>query len=312
MTGSSYTDGDTLKDPMSTPPPPSAVASSASVAASGTAGVVASGWLAANSEFTHADQRKMGRAMVSSLGLHGLMLVLIGLGLAMQPEPAPIEPTPIEKYNLTFVQTPGPGGGGGGGGNQSVTPPARLEMKAETTRPPDVVIETPKITPTPPPPLVAPVQTAANLPMPMAGTLTGIGAAPSLGAGRGGGGGTGVGTGSGSGTGSGIGPGTGGGFGGGAYRPGSGATDPVLLSKVDPKYTPDAMRAKIQGIVELEAVIGPGGVITDIRVHKSLDRAFGLDEEAMRVARLWRFRPAMFQGKPVPMVVIIQMEFRLH
>lgn len=298
---------------MSTTPTPPAVAPSSSAAAvAGTPGVVAQGWLAANSEFAHADQRKMGRAMVSSLGLHGLMLVLIGLGLAMQPEPAPLEPTPIEKYNLTFVQTPGPGGGGGGGGNQSVAPPARLEMKAETTRPPDVVIETPKITPTPPPPLVAPVQTAANLPVQMSGTLTGIGAAPSLGSGTGGGGGTGTGTGSGPGTGSGIGPGTGGGFGGGAYRPGSGATDPVLLSKVDPKYTPDAMRAKIQGIVELEAVIGPGGVITDIRVHKSLDRAFGLDEEAMRVARLWRFRPAMFQGKPVPMVVIIQMEFRLH
>jgi TonB family protein len=64
--------------------------------------------------------------------------------------------------------------------------------------------------------------------------------------------------------------------------------------------------------VELEAVVGPNGQITDVRVHKSLDRGFGLDEEAMRVARQWLFRPARYQGKAVPMVVIIQMEFRLH
>ena len=81
---------------------------------------------------------------------------------------------------------------------------------------------------------------------------------------------------------------------------------------MEPKYTPEAMRAKIQGMVELEAVIGVNGQITEIRVHKSLDRAFGLDEEAMRVARQWLFRPARYQGKPVDMVVIIQMEFRLH
>jgi protein TonB len=52
--------------------------------------------------------------------------------------------------------------------------------------------------------------------------------------------------------------------------------------------------------------------VTDVRVHKSLDRRFGLDEEAMRVAREWRFRPATYQGKPVAMLVLIEMEFRLR
>jgi protein TonB len=95
-------------------------------------------------------------------------------------------------------------------------------------------------------------------------------------------------------------------------QPGSGVTNPTILRQIDPKYTPDAMRAKIQGIVTLEAVVGTNGVITDVRVIKSLDRAFGLDEEAIRTAKLWLFRPGRFQGQAVPVVVVIEMAFRLH
>lgn len=269
---------------------------------------VAQGWLAANSTFEHADGRHMGRAFSTSVIVHGVAVALLLLIMALQPPAADPVYTPPEKYDLVFVQSVGPGGGGGGGGNSSPAPPAKIEMKATLPKPP--VIEPVKPATPPPPTLMAPVQMTAVVPTP--GTLSGLAAAPSAGIGTGGGGGTGIGTGTGSGTGSGIGPGTGGGFGGGAMRPGSGVSNPTILRQVDPKYTPDAMRAKIQGIVELEAVVGTNGVITEIRVIKSLDRAFGLDEEAMRTARQWLFRPGTYQGKPVPILVVIQMEFRLH
>jgi protein TonB len=148
--------------------------------------------------------------------------------------------------------------------------------------------------------------------VPLPGTMSGLAAAPSLGVGTGGGGGTGTGTGTGPGRGSGIGDGTGGGFGGGAMRPGNGVINPTIIRQMDPKYTPDAMRAKIQGMVELEAVVGANGIITEVRISKSLDRAYGLDEEAIKTAKQWLFRPGRFQGQNVPVVVIIQMEFRLH
>lgn len=275
-------------------------------------GVVSHGWLAAESKFEHADERKMGRAMSASLGLHGASVLIIALVLAWRPPAPPPTVTMPETYELTFVQMDGPGGGGGGGGNESPAPPAKLEMKAELPEAP-AIVEPPKVeTPPPPPSLVAPVQTNPVLPIQTSGVVSGLSAAPALGTGTGGGGGTGRGTGSGPGTGSGLGDGTGQGFGGGAYKYGDGAEDPVLIRKVEPKYTPEAMRAKIQGIVEIEAVIGVNGQITEQRIHKSLDRAFGLDEEAMRVARQWVFRPARANGKPVAMIVIIQMEFRLH
>ena len=94
--------------------------------------------------------------------------------------------------------------------------------------------------------------------------------------------------------------------------PGQGATNPVVLHEEKPTYTQDAMRAKIQGVVEVEAVVLASGLVGEVRIHKSLDRVFGLDQEALAAARKWRFRPATYNGQPVPFKVIIQLEFRLH
>jgi TonB family protein len=272
------------------------------------AGVVSSGWLAADSTFGQVDQRKTGRALAASLALHGLGLLIILAVMSMVPE-AVISPQSIaEKYDLIFVQAAGPGGGGGGGGNSMPTPPKTLEMKAALPAPP--VVE-PVDTPPPPPSLMAPIQTSAAI-LPTAGVMTGLAAAPSLGLGTGGGGGTGKGTGVGSGDGSGVGPGSGGGVGGGPMGPGSGATPPTLLRGVDPTYTPAAMQAKIQGTVELEVLVSPSGAVSDVKVIRSLDKTHGLDDLAVVTAKKWLFRPARFQGQAVAYLVIIQMAFTLR
>jgi TonB family protein len=114
------------------------------------------------------------------------------------------------------------------------------------------------------------------------------------------------------GQGSGLGPGSGGGFGGGAYRPGSGIDIPVLIREVKPLYTPDALRAKIQGVVLLEAVVQPDGTVGDVQIVRSLDPVFGLDQEAIKAARQWRFIPGKRQGLPVPVLVTIELTFTLR
>ena len=82
------------------------------------------------------------------------------------------------------------------------------------------------------------------------------------------------------------------------YRPGSGVTSPQLLREVRPNYTAAAMRAKVQGVVLLECVVGPDGSIGEVNVVKSLDKVFGLDDEAVKAAKQWRFdpRPAVSAG----------------
>jgi len=236
---------------------------------------------------------------MASLMLHGLGLFVVLAMMAWVPKSALLQVTAPEKVDLVFVQAVGPGGGGGGG-NKMPDPPRKLEMKAELPKAP--VIE-PVKNDIPPPTLVAPIQTNMAM-LQSAGAITGLSAAPSLG--------TGTGTGAGPGTGPGIGPGTGGGFGGGAMREGSGAQPPTLLRGVDPKYTTEAMRSRIQGVVTLEALIGKDGLVKDVRVVRSLDRATGLDDEALKTARQWIFRPATYQGQPVAFLVIIEMTFSLR
>ena len=267
-------------------------------------GIVSSGWLAADCTFGHADQRKVGRALAASLVLHGAGLALVLFMMTMMPA-AVIETVPArELYNLVFLQSPGPGGGGGGGGDSTPLPPRTMEMPAT---PPKV----PAIEPVnPPPSVMAPIQTASLLPTP--GVVSGLAAAPSAGPGVGGGGGAGQGTGAGPGDGPGVGPGKNGGIGGGPMGPGSGAEPPTLLRGVDPKYTPAAMQAKIQGTVELEVLVSPTGAVSDVRVSKSLDRSHGLDAQAVATARQWLFRPARFKGQAVAYFVVILMEFNLR
>ncbi len=96
------------------------------------------------------------------------------------------------------------------------------------------------------------------------------------------------------------------------YRPGSGVSDPVLVKQVSPRYTPEAMRARVQGVVELEAVVMPDGRVGDVRIARSLDTRYGLDEQAIAAARQWLFKPGRLADRPVPVLVTLIVEFRQH
>jgi len=126
-------------------------------------------------------------------------------------------------------------------------------------------------------------------------------------------GGGGRGPGLGPGDGQGVGPGSDRGFGDGAYRAGTGIQGPFVLKEIRPSYTSEAMLAKIQGNVRLEAVVDENGFVSDVRVTRSLDRLHGLDQQAMTAARSWLFRPARDRNnRPVPVVIEFELAFVLH
>lgn len=91
-----------------------------------------------------------------------------------------------------------------------------------------------------------------------------------------------------------------------------GLTPPALLQEVKPSYTPDAMRARIQGVVGLECVIETDGKVGDATVIRSLDAVHGLDAQAIKAVKQWRFKPAMRDGKPVRTAVTIELTFTLR
>ena len=132
---------------------------------------------------------------------------------------------------------------------------------------------------------------------------------PSNGTGWGGGIGSGIGGGVGVGRGPGVGPGSGGGFGGGAYRIGGGVSPPSVLSKVEPEYSEEARKAKWQGTVVLQLVVDEHGLPQQMKVTRSL--GLGLDEKAIQAVAKWRFKPGMKDGKPVPVIATIEVNFRL-
>ncbi len=90
-----------------------------------------------------------------------------------------------------------------------------------------------------------------------------------------------------------------------------GATNPRVLVSVKPTYTAAAMRAKIQGSVVVECVVLRDGTVGDVRVVKSLDPVYGLDQEAVKAAKQWRFVPGMVNNVAVPVAVSIELTFVL-
>jgi TonB family protein len=249
-------------------------------------------------------------ALGGSIVGHGALVLLWLLLVWIVPDSVREAVLPDElPRQLVWLAEPGPGGGGGGG-NERPEPPKPAEVPGREK------ISVPKPEPTPEPTpeepeepplenLSIPVQTMAAATETTIGVLeSGDVSSQSTGSGRG--------TGAGSGDGSGLGQGSGGGTGGGVYRPGSGIVNPRVVREVKPQYTADAMRAKVQGTVLLECVVLPDGSVGKVDVVKSLDPTFGLDQEAIKAARQWRFVPGTRFGEPVAVLVTIELTFTLR
>jgi protein TonB len=265
------------------------------------------------------EQRQSGLGVGASMAAHVALALMILLVIRFAPEPSALELLPDQPIkDIVWLADPGPGGGGGGGGNKMPDPPRKAEVpgKEKITVPvaekPKPVPDPPKVEP-PPEQLVIPAQSMAAAPIEAPGVIKpDAPVTESQGAGKEGGAGTGTGQGIGSGQGAGLGPGFGGGTGGGAYRPGAGISLPTVLREVKPAYTADAMRAKVQGSVWLECIVMPDGSVGEVKVTRSLDPIFGLDQEAIKAAKNWRFRPGMRQGEPVPVIITIELTFTLR
>ncbi|HVJ07653.1 MAG TPA: energy transducer TonB [Acidisarcina sp.] len=204
-------------------------------------------------------------------------------------------------------------GGGGGGGDHDIVDVSKGKLpkfdKQQITPPQIVRNENPKL-PVPPsvvmPNIKLPDANMPNLGMPSSNQV----ALASNGSGSGGGMGSGSGGGLGSGSGGGIGAGSGGGYGGGVYHVGGGVSAPSLIYSVDPEFSDEARRAKYQGICIVSMIVDAQGNPQHIRISRPL--GMGLDQKALDAVRQYRFKPAYFQGHPVPVEISIEVNFRIY
>ena len=95
------------------------------------------------------------------------------------------------------------------------------------------------------------------------------------------------------------------------YKPGNGVTLPSVVKQVKAEYTREAMDAHIEGTVGLEVVVLADGGVGDVKVSKSLDPTYGLDQQAVKAMKQWQFKPGTKDGKPVAVQVDVVINFTL-
>ncbi len=81
-----------------------------------------------------------------------------------------------------------------------------------------------------------------------------------------------------------------------------------LIQRVEPRYPPLAIQARIQGLVILRAVISRSGLIENLQLvsgHPLLARA------AMEAVGQWRYRPYVLNGEPVEVETEVKVNFTL-
>jgi protein TonB len=92
------------------------------------------------------------------------------------------------------------------------------------------------------------------------------------------------------------------------YRVSASIKQPVKTVDVKPVYPEVAARARVEGIVIIEAVIGPTGEVQEARVLRSQPL---LDAAALTAVQQWRFTPTLLNGVPVPVVMTVTVNFTL-
>ena len=250
---------------------------------------------------------------VAAIALIAWLVYAAHQHVVVAPTPK-VTPVVIMPFIPITQPTPKPMGGGGGGGTHSVVEPTRGHLpkmeKNPVTPPQLLVVDHPKLA----------VQAAVKMPQPVKipdNKMPNLGvpqsmqvAVASQGIGSGSGFGQGSGGGIGAGSGNGVGVGSGGGYGGGVMSVGGGVSAPQLIHSVDPEFTDQARRANLQGIVSIQLIVDSRGNPQNIHVVRHL--GMGLDQKAEEAVSQYRFRPAMYQGHPVAVQLVINVNFHLY
>lgn len=85
---------------------------------------------------------------------------------------------------------------------------------------------------------------------------------------------------------------------------------PLPLFKPDPEYTDAARQAKLEGTVTLEIMVDKSGRVTKAKeIGPKL--GMGLDKQAIKTVRTWKFRPATRDGKTTEVRTLIRVTFKL-
>jgi TonB family protein len=85
---------------------------------------------------------------------------------------------------------------------------------------------------------------------------------------------------------------------------------PVPLNSVEALFSDEARSKRISGVCFISLVVDAQGMPRNLRVIRPL--GYGLDQKALEAVRKYRFKPAMRSGTPVPVMITVEVNFRLY
>ena len=90
-----------------------------------------------------------------------------------------------------------------------------------------------------------------------------------------------------------------------------GIVPPRKTRHVDPQYPAAALaKRRAGGVVVVEGIVSPAGCISSARITRGLATDFDL--EALRAVSGWGFTPTLLNGRPVPVVMTVTVQFSLR
>lgn len=96
----------------------------------------------------------------------------------------------------------------------------------------------------------------------------------------------------------------------GPMRVGGDIQAPERIHYVQPEYPELARRARLGGVVILEATIDREGRVTDVTVLRGL--GLGLDEAAIGAVSQWMYTPTFYNGRPVEVLLTVTVQFQMQ
>ncbi len=95
----------------------------------------------------------------------------------------------------------------------------------------------------------------------------------------------------------------------GPLRVGGDVKAPIIVNRAQPDYTETARKARIAGVVIVEAIIDKNGNVDDVKVVKGLP--MGLADEAVKAVKKWKFKPGTHNGQAVATIFNLTVNFKL-
>lgn len=94
------------------------------------------------------------------------------------------------------------------------------------------------------------------------------------------------------------------------FRVGGGVAAPRAIFSPNPRYSEKARNAHQQGTVVLWLIVENDGLPSNVKVARSLNP--DLNQLAIDAVKKWKFAPATKEGKPVAVMINVEVTFRLY